>query len=282
MAEDNVKMELAKKDEISAAAKFADIGEFDREKYQRFIGRHVAEAKLMMVALAERFFKAGAMLILAKNELKYGEWADFLKEIDLKQRTANRYMLAFRRAADYGVLNKGLMELGFSKAEDILSLPEGEVRAMLETDEQKDKYGRMTAAELKAEVRKLMRQSIKQDEKIKNGSAQLQNQADTISRLRGENVQAIIGSTTSKLMKATKILSACTKDELPTGDDERSNVKVMADAVLKNAVIIYNRFQFQKAGDVKHRLPDEYVKQLDDQQIEDVLEALRERGALKS
>jgi hypothetical protein len=163
----------AKKIEQFAAV----VGEpWEPIKYGLIAKQEIEQAEIASALTAQHIIRGGAALIIAKQNLKHGEFGPWLEEAGISERTAQKHMLLAQRAQDQGFVNPKMMNLGVSKAKELLALTNEEFEELSQHgktgDLTLDDVDRMTEKELREAIRKSRDNQKKLEEKIKVGKQQ--------------------------------------------------------------------------------------------------------------
>jgi len=249
---------------LDDAMKFLGVEEYSDEEFQAITRREAREAELASELAAYHGMKAGAALLVAKEQVEHGNWEKWLEQTGLKTRTAQSYMLFAKRAQDKNMLNSNIFKLGLSKAREVLALPQAEIEEILKNEEsgEGDPVARMSLRELQEYCRKLKGQNEKNQEKIKKGMEQLDETREQLVKERKEKKEPLTLEKT--LMNMLSNAAVCENLDTPDDDADKASVDAVVRSLYEKVRDIYNKFTIKKVVDYEP-LSEEKMSELNDE-----------------
>jgi len=229
---------------LDDAMKFLEVEEYNEESFQGIARREAREAELASEMAAYHGMKAGAALLVAKENVEHGNWVQFLDGAGVHKRQAQRLMLFAQRAQDKNMLTSSIFKLGLSKAQDVLALPEAEINEILEDEDKRDEMSRMSVRELREYCRKLKGQNEKNQEKIKKGMEQLDETREEMQRIKKEKKEPLTLEKT--IMNMLSNAAVAENLDVPEDEADRLSVDAAVRALYEKSRNIYNKFAINK------------------------------------
>lgn len=238
--------------DLKTALDFLGEKEYNADRFAVIAAEEVRQAEIANEIAAIHAVKAGASLLVSKANTEHGDWGAFLNRADIAERTAQKCMLMAQRAADKNMLNSEIFRLGISKAQEVLALPEPEIREIVENDDKLDVFSRMSVRELRGALRNTAKEAEKLKEKVKNGREQLADQEEEIARLKKEKRSP--STLESCFMLVLTELAKAEKKENPEDPEAAADLDVIVREIKIKIDGLYNRFC--QTGKIKHKVPE--------------------------